>query len=95
MTYSPFPGVLHLLLLLEQLSLQLFLVANQVLDLLLHLVLQLLDDVVDFAPVLLALLEDLQLRVQLFVLILQVFHLRQEADEQVNRKTHKRKKRKQ
>lgn len=76
-TCLPHLGVLHLLLHLTQLILQFLLVAEQVVDLLLHLVLQLLDHLVDFTLVALLVLEDLQLCVELFVLVLQVFHLKQ------------------
>lgn len=75
MTHSPLLGVLHLLLLLQQVSLKFFPVTEQVLNLLLHLVLQLLHDVIDFPIVVLLLLEDIQLCIQLLVLILQVFDL--------------------
>lgn len=68
-------SLLHLLLLLEQLGLQLLLVADQVLNLLLQLILQLPDQVVNIAAVVLVVLEDLQLGVKHFILILQMLHL--------------------
>lgn len=73
--HSLFLGLLHLLLHLEELIFQLLLVLNQVLHLLLQLVLQVLDNVVNFGAVPLMLLEDLQLCLQLFVLVFQMFHL--------------------